>query len=222
MFSRTGHGCDCRQLCCCGHLLSVPVVETFRRKTLTCVQYLRSGQVDQEVQRLQGLYELCDLPITKLTTERIELARNQHLATRKAASANHWLRYMKLLVNWAVKRKIIAKLSWDVPMQAVQKVPSVTLPTKRTADWFDAIDKASRRRPSVALAVHLMYGLAMRESEAATARWEWIDFERRTYTPGITKGKEAVPIPMPAWLIAQRPTSSPFKERRPLRFCLPI
>lgn len=147
------------------------------------------------------LYGLGALPISMLDTECIEVARNAHLATRKPASANHWLRLMKLLVNWAVKRRILERLPWDVAMLRVQKTPRKTLPVKLTDAWFDAVDAASGRSPSVPVAVRLMYGLGLRESEAATARWEWVDWERGTYTPGITKGKEAVPIPVPVWLL---------------------
>jgi len=45
-----------------------------------------------------------------------------------------------------------------------------------------------------------MFGLGLREGEAISARWEWIDWERKTYTHGITKGREAEPIPMAGWL----------------------
>ncbi|MCY0916429.1 tyrosine-type recombinase/integrase [Massilia antarctica] len=155
-----------------------------------------------DVFKRRHLHGLGQLLISELDTDRVEKARSDHLATRKAATANHWLRKLKLLVRWAVKRKIIAALPWDVPMLPFQKTPRVTLPTRSTDDWFAALDKATTRSPSTAIAVRLMYGLGLRESEAATARWEWIDWERRTYTPGITKGKEAVPIPMPRWLLA--------------------
>ncbi|MDQ1817325.1 tyrosine-type recombinase/integrase [Massilia sp. CCM 9210] len=155
-----------------------------------------------DVFKRRHLHGLGQLLISDLGTEIIEKARNAHLATRKPATANHWLRKLKLLVNWAVKRKIISKLPWDVPMLPVQKIPRATLPTNTTDDWLAEIDKATTRSPSVAIAVRLMYGLGLRESEAASACWEWIDWERRTFTPGITKGKEAVPVPMPRWLVA--------------------
>lgn len=48
--------------------------------------------------------------------------------------------------------------------------------------------------------MRLMFGLGLRESETLTARWEWFDWERLTYTPGITKGREAEPVPMARWL----------------------
>ncbi len=46
-----------------------------------------------------------------------------------------------------------------------------------------------------------MLFLGLRASEATSARWEWVDWERSTYTPGVTKGREAVPLSMPAWLV---------------------
>lgn len=149
----------------------------------------------------QHLYDLGDLPVSALSTLHIELARNEHLKTRAPASANHWLRNMKLIVNWAVNRDIIPKLPWQVKMLPVQKRPRVTLPIDTAKRWLDAIDAATTRN-TVGTAVRLMFGLGLRESEAASARWEWIDVQRGTYTPGITKGKEAEPVSMPHWLIA--------------------
>lgn len=146
------------------------------------------------------LYGMGPLTIDQLDTRRVEVARNKHLATRKPASGNHWLRILNLLVNWAVKSNVLPKRPWNVAMLPEQKTPRQILPLTLTDAWFSAMDVATKRNPSVAIAVRLMYGLGLRESEAATARWEWIDQQRRTYTPGITKGKEAVPLPMPGWL----------------------
>lgn len=148
------------------------------------------------------LYDLGDKPIGSITTSDIELARNKHLTTHKPASANHWLRLMKLIAMWAVKRKVIPALPWKVQMLKVQKKPRAILPLADARAWFAAVDQASARQPAVGTAVRLMFGLGLRESEAASARWEWIDWERATYTPGITKGREAKPVPMADWLIA--------------------
>jgi integrase len=146
------------------------------------------------------VYDLGDLPISELTTERVELARNEHMKTRSPATANHWLRILALLVNWAVRREILNKLPWKIAMLRVQKQPRITLPIEMVADWFSAVDKASGKSPAVGTAVRLMFGMGLRESEASGARWEWIDWERRTYTPGATKGREAIAIPMPGWI----------------------
>jgi integrase/recombinase XerC len=118
-------------------------------------------------------YGLGNLPISELTTESVELARNEHMKTRNPATANHWIRILMLLVNWAVKREILTKLPWKVSMLRVQRQPRTTLPIEMVKDWFEALDKAAGKAQAVGTAVRLMFGLGLRESEAAGARWEW-------------------------------------------------
>jgi len=74
------------------------------------------------------------------------------------------------------------------------------LPVSRAGQWLAAIDDYARDRPELSLAVRLMFGLGLRESEVITSRWEWVDWDRRTYCPGLTKGREADPVPIPLWL----------------------
>lgn len=147
------------------------------------------------------LYDLGGLPISALTTELVERARNKHLQTHSPASVNHWLRILRLVVNWAVKREILPKLPWRVDMLKLQRRPRPILPVDMARDWFSALDKAAGKNPSIKIAVRLMFGLGLRESEAGGACWEWIDWERSTYTPGATKGREATAIPMPSWIV---------------------
>lgn len=147
------------------------------------------------------LYDLGDLRIGSIGTADVERARITYLETHKRSSANHWLRVLKLLTMWAVDRKVIPARPWKVAMLKVQKRPRAILPLAAALDWFAAVDKASVRTPAVGTAVRMMFGLGLRESEAASARWEWIDWQRATYTPGITKGREAEPIPIPTWLL---------------------
>jgi integrase len=155
-----------------------------------------------EAFRRLHMYKLGIKPIGDITTEDVELARIEHLATRKPASANHWLRILKLLTMWAVKRDILPASPWKVKMLKVQKRPRAVLPLDVAKAWFDAVDEATARAPAIGTAVRLMFGLGLRESESMTARWEWIDWQRSTYTPGITKGREADPVPMADWLRA--------------------
>lgn len=147
------------------------------------------------------MYGLGGKAINSITTADVELARNLHLQDHKPASANHWLRILKLLTMWAVKRGALAGPSWRVSMLKVQKRPRATLALDVARTWFDAVDDAAKRTPAVATAVRMMFGLGLRESECASARWEWVDWQRATYTPGITKGREAEPVPMPSWLV---------------------
>jgi len=147
------------------------------------------------------MYDLGERRIDAITTADVELARNLHLQDHKPASSNHWLRILKLLTMWAVKRGTLVAAPWRVPMLKVQKRPRAILPLDVARTWFDAVDAAAGRAPAIATAVRLMFALGLRESECMTARWEWVDWQRAMYTPGITKGREAEPVPMPAWLV---------------------
>jgi integrase/recombinase XerC len=147
------------------------------------------------------LYDLGGILIDELTTELVEKARNRHLQDHSPSTANQWLRIIRLLCNWAVRREVIPKVPFAVRMLKLQKKPKAILNASRASDWLAAVDAYERGRRGVATAVRLMIGLGLREAETITARFEWIDWERRTYTPGITKGREADPLPMPTWLM---------------------
>jgi len=153
-----------------------------------------------ELFRRLHMFDLGAKSINEITTLDVELARNRYLLTRKPASANHWLRIVKLLTMWAVKRGMLAAMPWHVPMLKVQKRPRSILPLAAARAWFAAVDEATAHAPGIGTAVRLMFGLGLREGEAISARWEWIDWARKTYTPGITKGREAEPVPMADWL----------------------
>ena len=146
-------------------------------------------------------YDLGGKRVDDIGTEDVELARNEHLLTHRPSSANHWLRVLKLLSMWAVKRGMMVKLPWSVTFIKVQKRPRSMLPLAVAKTWFQAVDAAAKREPGIGTAVRLMFGVGLRAGESASARWEWVDWQRSTYTPGITKGREAEPISMPAWLI---------------------
>ncbi|SFM64658.1 tyrosine-type recombinase/integrase [Rugamonas rubra] len=147
------------------------------------------------------LYGLGPRLVCDITTEMVELARNEHLVTHAPASANHWLRVLKLLMLWAVKRGMLQAMPWHVKMLKVQKRPRSTLPASMARQWLGNLDAATWRDPAVGTAVRLMLGLGLRELEAAGARWEWLDWDRRVYTPGKTKGREAEPVPTPDWVL---------------------
>ena len=101
-------------------------------------------------------------PINEITTLDVELALNLYLLTHKPASANHWLRIVKMLTMWAVKRGMLAAMPWHVSMLKVQKHPrSILLPAAARA-WFAAVDEANKHAPGIGTAVRLMFGLGLR------------------------------------------------------------
>ncbi|WP_322095141.1 tyrosine-type recombinase/integrase [Paraburkholderia bannensis] len=146
------------------------------------------------------LHGLGDVLIDELTTDDVELARVRYLETHAPVSANQWLKVLRLLCNWAVRRGLIPAVPFRVRALKVQKRPRATLPVSLVLQWLAAIDARERDRDGVRTAVRLMLGLGLRESETITARWEWLDIDRRIYVPGRTKGREADPLPVPDWL----------------------
>jgi len=204
----------------------VPTLRELVNKWLETQRPISSSHHVASVERFQRLhmFDLGDTPISMITTEDVERARIEYLCTRKPASANHWLRILKLLFMWAVRRGMIKSRPWQVAELKVQKKPRPTMPLDVTREWLHEVDKASAGAPGTGTAVRLMFGLGLREGESISARWEWFDWERDTYTPGVTKGKEADPLPVPAWLraylaplrrpeglVAAKPDGWPFK-----------
>jgi integrase/recombinase XerC len=165
-------------------------------RPVSSVAHIRSV----ELFRRLHMFDLGAKSINEITTLDVELARNLYLLTHKPASANHWLRIVKLLTMWAVKRGMLATMPWHVSMLKVQKRPRSILPLADARAWFAAVDDATAHAPAIGTAVRMMFGLGLREGEVLSARWEWIDWARKTYTPGITKGREAEPVPMARWL----------------------
>jgi integrase len=142
---------------------------------------------------------LADVPIDQLTTGLVEQARNDHLLTHAPSSANHWSRKIRLLCRWAVHRGLTTDVPFKVRMLKVQRKPRATLPIDLSRQWLEALDDVASA--PVRIAVRLMFGMGLRESEAGSARWEWLDVVRQTYTPGQTKGREADSVPVPGWLM---------------------
>jgi integrase/recombinase XerC len=146
------------------------------------------------------LYEIGDVPIDELTTPLVEAALLEHRRAHAPATCNHWLTMLKAVCRWAVRRGVIPAVPWQVKLLKVQRSPRVTLPISTAMDWLAAVDEYAGDREALSLAVRLLFGLGLRECEVLSARWNWVDWARRTYTPGITKGREADPVPIPAWL----------------------
>lgn len=179
----------------------VPTLREAVQQWLVVHREVVSGHHWRAMERFERLflYDLADCFLDELSTEAVERARLLYLQGRARASANHWLNLLRAVCNWAVRRRMLPALPWHVKALKVQKKPRVTLPPSVAWQWLAAVDALGKA--GVSLGLRLMFGLGLRESETLTARWEWLDWDRHTYTPGLTKGREADPIPVPAWLM---------------------
>lgn len=164
--------------------------------------------VERFGRQLGGLEQL---KLTQLSTRKVEEELNAFLATHRASTGNQWLTYLRLVCKWAVRRRMIRAVPFDVDETRVKRKPKSLLPTQRVLDLLDRADQICRRDLALGLVLRLQIGLGLRPGEARRARWEWLDWDRDTYTPGDTKGGEAVARPMPPWLTADlRPLAKPF------------
>jgi integrase/recombinase XerC len=147
------------------------------------------------------LYHLRDVMIDELTTPLVEAALLEHRRGRAVATCNYWLIILRMLGKYAVRRKLIPDVPWKVKLMKVQQRPRAILPLSRVTEWLAAVDDYARTRPEISTAVRLMLGCGLRESELLSARAEWLNWEQRTYTPGITKSRKTSPLPVPPWVI---------------------
>lgn len=110
-----------------------------------------------ELFRRLHMFDLGAKSINEITTLDVELARNVYLLTYKPASANHWLRIVRLLTMWAVKRGMLAAMPFHVSMLKVQKRPRSILPLAAARAWFAAVDESTEHAPGIGTAVRLMF-----------------------------------------------------------------
>jgi integrase len=147
------------------------------------------------------LGDMAGLRLGAITTKVVEDALLVFRADHVMSTTNQWLAYLRLVFKWAVRRKMIRFIPWDVSKSKVQKVPKRRLPVAKTTPFLALVDQLAADEPAIALAIRIMIGLGLRGGEAREAQWEWLDKERSTYTPGKTKGLEAVPRPVPPWMM---------------------
>lgn len=139
------------------------------------------------------------LPLNMVSTAMVEACRAKYLeAGGTNGGANSLIIALNALFGWAIRHKKIAVRPYQVAKLRVQRKPRPILAGSLATRFLCEIDKA--RNPHVRTAIRLMMGLGLREDEALTARWEWLDLHRLTYTPGKTKGREAVVLDLPTWL----------------------
>lgn len=144
--------------------------------------------------------DLGSVRVDRIKTDDVLALRTRQLeAGRSERYANNTLELLRTLTRFAIRLGHLEQLPFRVKPLRIQRKPRPTVPAGQVATFLAAADKASRN-PQVGVMLRALVALGLREGELLGMRWEWFDPERRTYTVGKAKGKEARVIPVPTWL----------------------
>lgn len=131
--------------------------------------------------------------------EALNLRSSVLAAGRSGRYANNVLQTCKLLLNFAVKLRMLNSLRFSLPPLRLQVKPRPTVPISKVREFLNAADQIAENS-QVSEMLWTLLGLGLREGELLGMRWEWFDPCQRTYTVGKAKGKEARVLPVPDWL----------------------
>ena len=155
-----------------------------------------------------ALGKLTALPLTSITTERLDEWTTGYQESHKPATVNLVLRYVKAWLRWAVRRKSIPTMPCEITMQRVEKRARPVVKIAQHDLFIQGVDceescKIHSRLADlqVRAAVRLMLGCGMRETEVLGARWEWLDAGQGEYTVGKAKGMKPRTIGVPSWAL---------------------
>ncbi|MEI7560685.1 MAG: site-specific integrase [Actinomycetes bacterium] len=112
-------------------------------------------------------------------------------------------------MGYAIRCGYITRKPYDVKKLKTQQRPRPVIRTKQAKDFRDALDRIGRSADRK-LAICMMLGLGLRESEALGMRWELLDLEHGNLFVGrildgefYTKGGEARNLAIPKWLLVR-------------------
>ena len=130
---------------------------------------------------------------------------------RSPHGANGILAYLRLVVLFAVRNDWVPRKAFTTkPIKAQQPVRTY-LPVALVPSVLAVVDRT--RNQHLHVIVRAMLWMGLREDEALGMRWQWFGGDLETYTPGKTKGKEAVVLPVKPELrelIRQLPACGPW------------
>jgi len=150
--------------------------------------------------RLHIQPQLGRVGIDRIDTKRAHSVRAAYISQGGSrGGANNLMKTLNTLMRFAIRRRYILTLPYDLEPLPVQRGPRPVLPAKLIPKFLKAIDKS--RNPNVSGVVRLIVGLGVRISEALGARWEYLDLTRKTYQPDRTKSGKSPMLHLPPWLV---------------------
>ncbi len=181
----------------------VPTLSTLVSQWLKVHKAVHSKKHWDDVERVSRNWLLPTMGgkrVDQIQTEDVARVRSRMLeAGRSPVTFNDALKILKLLCRYALSLGALRELQFRSEFIRVQRKPRPTVPAPQIHEFLAAVDKAARNI-QVAIILRVMVGLGLREAEALGMRWEWFDFDQRTYVVGKAKGKEARILPVPDWL----------------------
>jgi integrase len=141
-------------------------------------------------------------PLQDLTTAEVLSLRAAILSRGKSATtANNVLRYLKLLLRYAVNVGHLVAMPVRISFLKAQQRLKPVLPKDRIHEYLAVIDSLTEDLQQ-RCAVRIILGMALREGELLNMKLSWVDSRRKHYAIGRTKGREVRVIPIPAWVWA--------------------
>lgn len=121
-------------------------------------------------------------PVSHLTFELIEEFKRKHRDT--PAHTNQCLRYLKIIINWAVRQKKAQPLPFKITLLPhTEKLPQPPSPTEfllimeTVRENFKKCGTSPEYRANVEALIQLIYATGLRFNEAATLQWENLRWE---------------------------------------------
>ena len=119
----------------------------------------------------EALKPMLQLPLTHVTTARVEGWRSAYLQGRSPATVNLVMRYLKLFCRWALKDRQIKEMPYSVKMLKEEEKARPIVEKAHREAFLQAL---TRLNPQIPAAATFAMTLGVREGEVLNARWEWL------------------------------------------------
>lgn len=113
--------------------------------------------------------------------------------------ANTTFRQFKTLFLYAVEMDYLLRVPFRLKKLRIKRKRRPFVRMSQLSAYLAQVDKLSRSK-ATRLAIRLMIGLGLRLAEVRKARWEWIDWDVRTYTPIDGKSGGDYGLPLMGWV----------------------
>lgn len=145
------------------------------------------------------------------------LVRGVNLSGKKCSKggANTTFRQLKTIFLYAVEMEYISSVPYRLKRLRKKRHRRPFVRMSQLSSYLGAVDRVGRGKGSP-LAIRLMLGLGLRLSEVRAARWEWIDWDVKTYTPDGAKSGGDVGLPIMEWLLEYLRLANPTKAPGPM------